>query len=371
MNFNLNLQTADPVHIQIEQFLRRQIQDGKLKARQRLPTTQELTRRWGVDCKALQKAMNRLVMDGLIERKPGRGTFVKETTGSLMVGLVFGHDLADETAYFYRAILKALCQELRKRGWRNRVYDRFMGPEEIQKPLPNEMRRQLLDDFQHYAFKGLIEIEPGAAGLGNLEDQIRLPRVRFSSYPRDTDLILDSRQFARDVMQFMAHNGRRKIIYLRPYRGGEDSADLAGLRVAARELGLPPPRVEAIRMKQQGAPTEQTIYQRMLTRIQYWQSQAGKSECPDAIISSDDIAMRAVALALIRCRVKVPAALIALTLTIEHLDLNYGIPVVLYEYSPGEIARQLVEILWQRMQKQRIPVLPVKIRGRFREKNCP
>src|ERR1051325_6812398 len=80
LEIELNLQTADPLHIQIQRRIEAMIRSGELDAGERLPPTNALIKKWGVHPVALQKAMSALAAAGLIERKSGRGTFVRPST---------------------------------------------------------------------------------------------------------------------------------------------------------------------------------------------------------------------------------------------------------------------------------------------------
>ncbi|MDD5704748.1 MAG: winged helix-turn-helix domain-containing protein, partial [Kiritimatiellae bacterium] len=79
MTFAVKIETADPVHLQLERFLRKELREGRLAPGQRLPTTVELARIWHVDCTTVQRAITPLVAEGLVERRPRRGTFVTNT----------------------------------------------------------------------------------------------------------------------------------------------------------------------------------------------------------------------------------------------------------------------------------------------------
>ena len=64
-------------HSQIRDFFATQIEDGDLEFGQQLPTEAEIARQFGVSRATVQSAMSRLVLEGWIERYPGRGTFAR------------------------------------------------------------------------------------------------------------------------------------------------------------------------------------------------------------------------------------------------------------------------------------------------------
>lgn len=70
------MQPTAPKYLQIKNRLCRQMAEGR--ARHRLPSENELARRFQVSRMTARKALNELLRDGLVERIPGKGTFVKQ-----------------------------------------------------------------------------------------------------------------------------------------------------------------------------------------------------------------------------------------------------------------------------------------------------
>src|ERR1700733_4238450 len=65
-----------PMYQQIADDLRNQIESGALVQGNQLPTELELRARYGASRNTIRDAMKRLTGEGLIETKPGQGTFV-------------------------------------------------------------------------------------------------------------------------------------------------------------------------------------------------------------------------------------------------------------------------------------------------------
>ena len=66
-----------PLYAQLEAILRRQIGEGMLKPGDVVPTETELGQHYKVSRITVRAALDSLTKDGLLERQPGRGTFVR------------------------------------------------------------------------------------------------------------------------------------------------------------------------------------------------------------------------------------------------------------------------------------------------------
>lgn len=67
---------AKPLHQQAEEILRRLISQEEYKSGKLLPNEVELSKQWQISRNTLRQAINKLVMEGMLERKKGYGTRV-------------------------------------------------------------------------------------------------------------------------------------------------------------------------------------------------------------------------------------------------------------------------------------------------------
>jgi GntR family transcriptional regulator len=65
-----------PLYLQVEDEIRSRISSGELAVHARVPSEAEIAERYGVSRITAQKALDRLVAEGLLFRQPGKGTFV-------------------------------------------------------------------------------------------------------------------------------------------------------------------------------------------------------------------------------------------------------------------------------------------------------
>ncbi len=75
-----------PLYFQIEMDLRKRIVDGGFKPGHLLPSERELIKSYNVSRLTVREAINRLVSQGLVVKKQGKGTFVAEQRADYMVG---------------------------------------------------------------------------------------------------------------------------------------------------------------------------------------------------------------------------------------------------------------------------------------------
>ena len=82
MNLALDPRSAMPLHAQAEEVLRRLLREPAYRKGGLLPDEVGLARRMGISRNTLRMAIERLVRDGLLERKRGVGTRVREASMS-------------------------------------------------------------------------------------------------------------------------------------------------------------------------------------------------------------------------------------------------------------------------------------------------
>lgn len=364
MNVKFKAQTADPIHLQIERHLQRQILTGALRPAQRLPTTQELAAEWNVSGKTVQLAMQRLNAAGLIERKPMRGTFVRARTEKALIGIIIGADLLHADTYFDRALVKAIQTELQQYRWDYRVYD-LGGRQDKEKA---EICRHLLWDIRNHTFKGLV-CYPSA---GRFRDEVfstDLPKVFLGA-----EVIENKAAFARSAVDELARRGRKRLFYLRTgslERGHTDDIDGFWESCAAHGLKASRGSICQARPFPEGArygSAEWAGYDQMRDLIDAWEKRGSH---PDGLIVKDDVMMRGVAVALREQGVRVPEDLEVVCATSEEIHHLYAVPVIRYEYPITEVARQLVSRLWKMIAGETVDPQPAVIQGRFADDTGP
>ena len=118
----IRIAKAEPLFRQLEVRFREEITSGRLRPGARLPSNSVLAAQTGTSIFTVQTALAPLVREGLLDRRPKIGTFVRSQTGRLACpAIYYAGELWKKAEFsFYRAVQQCLEAELEARGngWR-------------------------------------------------------------------------------------------------------------------------------------------------------------------------------------------------------------------------------------------------------------
>lgn len=351
--FTIELETHSsvPVALQIEQIFKEAISSGKLKPGQRLPSNSEIATEIGASCTAVQKAFSSLTREGLVSRKPRRGTFISEKTQTPTILLVFGINLMAEFAHFYRAFNRCCQASVAQRSCNLKVFD-----------LPLEECPGLQNRWKE--FKEAIK-DPSVIGTvlfaidpSRVRKIIgKIPSVLYQPGDPENDVLLDSRDFMRQCFDFFERSGKKQIAYvsLKFERVTYHGEDIASLLNEVAERNVPPPQLIPLVLPYSGREHEGKAFQRTIDVCEEWKAM---KKMPDGIIVYDDVIMRPISMALAKAGVDDPQKTPVVVRTIKEFEYHYAIPVARYRYSIETMVSVLLERLWKKMEnpRKRLPM---------------
>jgi len=76
--FKIDKSVPIPIYYQLKECIKEKIRSGEFKPGDRIPTEQELCEMFGISRTPVRQALTELVYEGILYRKPGRGTFVSD-----------------------------------------------------------------------------------------------------------------------------------------------------------------------------------------------------------------------------------------------------------------------------------------------------
>ncbi len=363
-SFQVELTPAIPLHRQIERTLRGRIESGELPAGKPLPSTQEMARQMGVHPLTLQKALRRLKNDGLIDRTPRRGSFVSRSAQAPAVALVVGPSLTLECTHFHRALACALQSETDGK-WATRLYDGLPADAAPEAHATNKPFLALTRDADHLSFRGVIAVGIGYQPWADIAALRRLPYAWLGVSSLRSDLAFDHAHFAREAVTHFANRGSHHVAYLRTFSPWSWSrGDREAFAAVAAESGIGRTQIHDLDdLGQHGVFDEYAAYARVSAIVQEWR----RAGWPDAVVVTDDVVTRSVALALLHVNEPGLPRPALLTWANDGIRFAYGLPAARYEIPVAYCARRLKEILDRRMDGKAPLEGQELVRGRITE----
>ena len=237
-----------PKHRQVYQALSRDIQSGRLKRGDRLPSEAELGRTFGASRITVGRAVRDLQLQGLVERRAGSGTYV--TAGSAVRGMSFGLLIPDlgETDIF-----EPVCQGMMSSPLARTHALVWGSPGEPAQTKSNrawELCRQYIERRVSGVFFAPLEFaddETVNQRIAGALDAARIPIVLLdrtvTPYPHrgHHDLVgIDNRRAGFIVTDHLLRLGSRRIAFVaEPNAAATVEAREAGYREALYAAALP------------------------------------------------------------------------------------------------------------------------------------
>lgn len=338
----------------------KRILNGDMLPGSRIPSNRELAALWGTSCSTVQRALNKLVAAGLIDRTPRRGTFVRHKVNRAFLGILFGPSLINETASHYRLLNAALIGELDSEFLACRTYDNLGTASQ---GALDTVLAHLRADQKSFDFRGYVCVTsvPDTVPL----DELIPPGSAWAMSDRNqpgNDLIFDYHDFGLEIAKALYAQGAQRLCYM-GYPSLDNPLAISATRTAAASCGMTEPLVYQPGVHAQ-ADIETGAYHDTLALLDQFEDDATR---PDAIIISDDIAARGVVFALLSRGLQVPKDVRLGILGNEGVNIFYAAPVIRYDYPIRTAAKHLADLLKLRMANQNTPAIPMTIKGTLSE----
>jgi DNA-binding LacI/PurR family transcriptional regulator len=323
--------TVEALHLQIARHLERKILDGDLEPRQKLPTTQELAKSFGVTPVTIQKSLQHLVSKDLIERFPRRGTFVKNAVSANTIGLVFGYNpYRDHHSYY--SLLVDLFRELAKEyGINLKVY--FNLDESIDQRTIFDIREDLVAG----KLKGLIAIRRSPELSNWLDSQqdlfwISLPRCDYRN----------SMHAAIAYLRGLGYQKIKAVSRLAPDPLYDDHQQLFEEECEGLDLAFGGKAPDGVLTR--WGQTEHNGYTECKKLF------SDPDARPDALFINHDILSKGALFALMELGIRIPDDLGFLTHYNNGCNILSPVPLTRLEFNSAEDVRQCLTIVKQHLQ---------------------
>lgn len=258
-------------HVVIYEQIAQAIACGDYAPGQKLPTESELVKAHKASRATLTRVMQRLVTEGLIERRPGAGTFVRHAASDhpRLFGLIIPGLGAKE---FFEPICAQMAREAEEQHHTLLWGDATDQPSDRVGERAIELARRYVARKVAGVFFAPLEFVPGKdtanRAVVDLFDAAGIPVilldrdiVRYPDRSRYDLVAIDHRLAACSLVTYLLNRGERSIEFVsRPGSAPSVTMRIAGYRDALREAGIEPPS-KSIHF---GDPTDEAFVRRVI-----------------------------------------------------------------------------------------------------------
>ena len=195
----------------------------------KLPTVSELCSSLRVSTATLNQILKELESQHVIERYHGRGIYVSESIGQIIIGVVFGENLFDEHhSPFWRLLVHEAGRQSASHGFCSRIY-----MDSSPSGMGFHAREQLKEDLLAGKLHGLLLLTPlHGEALHECLGKSGVPMVTFGgTHGASVDLDNDASLMQGAAM--LAGFGCRNVVFI-----GQESSKAAALEAELSHRGL-------------------------------------------------------------------------------------------------------------------------------------
>lgn len=352
----------DSKHAQVFAALSLDIRQGRWQRGERVPSEAELVERFGVSRITVSRAMRDLKQAGLVERRPGSGTYVTERkpADALSFGLLIPN-LGDSE------IFQLICQGMMASPlagrhallWGRGAPSRPAGADDTGKSANAwKLCRQFIDRKVDGVFIAPLEHEPDQerinARIVNALDRVRIPVVLLDRplqpfpAPSRYDLVgIDNRAAGYILTSHLLDQGCRRVQF----------ASLAGAAstVTDREAGFR----EA--MLGHGVPYEKIVIHREADYGDDVVRGLMKTHRPDGIVCANDRTAALLMHALLRCGKRIPADVRLVGVDDQEFSRLLPVPLTTLRQPARRIGDVAFDLMLGRIARRDLPVRHVHL----------
>ncbi len=319
---------ALPLYRQVAVWLEERIHSGQLSPGTRLPSTDGLAAELGVGRKVIQQALASLSKRGLLDRSPGRGTFVSPAVASLRIAVVFQTNLLTESAHdFNRLVCNEFLKKARHRGFQVSLFF----------PTGADDLKRCKHEIEGLARHGDIR---GIVTFGYVDLQACPVPCIVGSYRPASISPRDSLAFRG--LSYLISRGYRSIAILEHQAQKLPSPTTHQAVEQIRADHVEPPHITFIQAK----INDPTCDGRMAINDLISTS----APLPQALLSLDDNLTRSAIFAILEHNLRIPEDIAVLSHANKGSAILSPVPLTLLEVDPAEYASQALEALEARLE---------------------
>ncbi len=336
---------GEALHRQITRHIRTLIHSGKLPAGSKLPRMHDLATHWETNYFTVHTALTGLVREGLLDRKPRLGTFVRKQNKQLRsIGIYYGDEiLIKHEREFYRSLHAQLLFLLHKADISTRIFIDSRPTHLQEEPL-----QELGDSINTHAIQGLI-IPLVHSSMDAWMNKLSVPTAILSSRRSECSRISnDNERWVTLACETLREQGCRTVGLINPTAlsapsgGTTDEDSIINAFNAGVEKFQLKTQKSWIRIPKASQESQEKYGYQQIHKL--W----ALDEKPDGLIVYPENVSHGVALALLEKQVKVPADLKLVLHKNQNVDFLCPLPANWIITQEKEIAEALVQQIQDR-----------------------
>ncbi len=342
-----------PLYAQVADHLRERIQ-ASYQAGQKLEAESKLATELQVSLTTVREALGCLAQEGVVERKHGSGTYVRDPFGKQQLAILTELDINHtKTSYFFLESVQRLRAYLETRNIPVRVY---VGQTAVGEAAPEGLScPEFMEDVKAGRLRGVI------AEATNFRLKWMQPLIE-----RKIPVVGGSRDFAwsaaanhldmvRQGAEYLLEAGRRRLGVIAP--PGE-----AGTRIFTSTLQAAGVEVHPEWIVSESEPGREGAGWEAVRAL--W---CARDEKPDGLIVCDDVMFQGVTMALLEAGVHVPEDLRLAVHVVGGRALHSPLPIARVEFDLDALIQAKAEMLLRLLRQEEIEEAHVRVPFRLVE----
>ncbi|MEX0746240.1 MAG: GntR family transcriptional regulator [Phycisphaeraceae bacterium] len=346
MNGHTGTRTGTTVYESLAERLRVSIREGRYKPGDLIGSEHQLARQVNISRMTVRRASELLVREGLLERRPGKGLYVRaDNVTTRLIQIVAGNLQWEPSVQVSRGV-QALAKA---RGIQVQLYDAHGDVEQdltMLRQLPEGPAAGAIIMSLHSAAFNEAVFRLKAEGFPFVLVDQRLSDIEAPS------VMADNYAGGYQVGQSLLKQGHRRIAFIGDIAAATVGDRLAGLRDAIADAGLPFDRSLVVELKEEQ------------NRLGGWSEEIeratrdvrGRPEPPTAIFYSCDGVARPGYRALAAMNLRVPEDISVVGFDDDPLAEWLNPPLTTVRQPFSQMGEAAIELLCQRMENPRTPV---------------
>jgi len=326
---NYKLESPKPLYRQISNLIEKRILSGDLEAGDRLPASKKMAEEFGTTLQTIQQAAALLTRRGLIERTPGRGSFISNRIQSRTIVIACGANIFGDIKFlYYQQLYACLCQELKRGGWNTNLYF------PLDENSPGQMLAELGQVEADGRIRGIIPICGNKALTEWLDEHPGIPRILKDKHQQQSTADPKEGTVYRAV-DYLLGRGYRRIAVIT--HSGKRESKLTKKHIAQA-------------YEDRNVSLQATLHTGKTNTHAKGVEQARNvldqsNERPDALLVLNDLGCMGVIFELLCRKLNIPGDIGIMACSNKGIGIPCPVPLTRLEYDPMNMARREIEEL--------------------------